>query len=250
MAAEPQLLEALAGPNGGTRLADTLEAFAAATGVPGSGSANAVTGAFAAALVTAVAAKTVTRADESRYRPISDAATRVAARGRVFIDELLILAEEDAKAFAPVIAWRKKAKTLQDHYKQDQAVRKEIAATKPATVIPLKIAAICLEIAQDATLMLQQGFIPARGESFSALLTALASAEGAIYVARLNITTVSKKITTLDDPGYERPWLKLILQRTDELDVRIAACRDRLGEIRAKERAEAPKVVLKRRRRS
>lgn len=252
MAAEPQLIPALAGPNGGTGLVDTLDAFAAASEVPGSGSANAVTAAIAAALIVSVAEKTALHADEPRYRSVSDDATRVARRGRSLVRELLILANDDAEAFAPVIAWRRKAKTLRasDHYDHDQALRKEIAATKPATEIPLNIAAISLEIAEDAILMLQHGFRPARGESFSALLAALASAEGAIYVARLNVATVSKKITTLDDPGYERPWLKLILGRTEELDVRLTAYRHRADAIRDKEHAEAQKSIPKRKPRS
>ena len=245
MAAEPQTIPALVPTSGGTSLVDTVEAFAAGLEVPGSGSANAITAALAAALVASVAAKTAAHADKPRYRPISDDAERVARRGRVLSRELLVLAEEDAKAFAPVIAWRRKAQTLREHYDQDQALRKEIAATKPATEIPMRIAVISLEVADHAILMFQHGFRPARGESFSALLSAVASAEGAIYVARLNVETVSKKITTLDDPRYERPWLKLILQRTDELNTRIAAYRDRVSTIRDHDRTQAPTPTRK-----
>jgi methenyltetrahydrofolate cyclohydrolase len=243
MAAEPQLIPALATPSGGSSLAEVVGAFAAVSGVPGSGSANAVTAAIAAALVSSVAAKTVEHAGEPRYRPVSNDAKKAVDRGKHLSNELLILADEDAKAFAPIIALRRKAKSLRERYDLDQAVRKEIAATKPATEIPLKIAQLAFEVADHAAVMLQHGFSAARGESFSALLAALASAEGALYVARMNIMAVSRKITTLDDPGYERPWLKLILRRTEELEARLLGYRDRVAAIREKERAESQKAL-------
>ncbi len=105
---------------------------------------------------------------------------------------------------------RRAAKTLLEKYQQDLALRSEIGATKPATNIPLEIAAIAIEVADKAILMIERGFAGARGESYSALLIALASADGAIYVARLNIQTIARKVKTLNDPGYERPWLRLI----------------------------------------
>jgi formiminotetrahydrofolate cyclodeaminase len=219
-------------PNGSTTLAETLEMFAAGNAVPGSGSANALMGALGAALLASVAAKTLEHAKEPRYRPISTAAQDITRWARGWLRELLELVDEDAKAFAPVVALRRQGTDLLDQYNQDQALRKEIDATKPATEIPLRIAEIAIAIAEKAIVMIESGFEPARGESHSALLASLASADGGVYVAHMNIRSVSRKIEKLNDRRYERPWLRKVTTRATELEARTAAQRERERSLR------------------
>jgi len=80
--------------------------------------------------------------------------------------------------------------------------------------------------------MVERGYATARGESYSALVGALAAADGAIYVARVNISDVNKKIESLNDPGYERPWLRRMNRQVKELAERYVAARSREQEIR------------------
>jgi len=120
MAASSQKLP-MSLPSGETSLAEALESFAAGQPSPGSGSANALIGAVAAALTASVAKKTVQHADTPRYRPISDRARGIANRATKWSRELLRYFEEDAAAFRNVVAIRLKADTLSEKYLIDQA---------------------------------------------------------------------------------------------------------------------------------
>lgn len=219
-------------PSGDTSLAEALERFGAGKAIPGSGSANALVGAIAAALTSSVAAKTYEHRDSPRYRPVSDAARDIVSRGRKWSRELLDLMEQDATAFGEVIAIRLRAKNLIEQYARDQALRKEIGATKPATEIPLRVAVITLDVAERAIVMVGRGFVAARGESYSALGAALAAADGSISVARMNLKTVRTKVNKLYDPGYERPWIRRITKSLDQLAVRWISLHAREQELR------------------
>jgi formiminotetrahydrofolate cyclodeaminase len=234
MAANPPPLSSLVLPNRDTSLAAAIDAFASGHEVPGSGSANALVAALAAALIASVAEKTYARQELTKYRPISDAAKRIASRAKTRSHKLLELVDEDARAFAPVIALRREAKTLRDEYQQDQSIRTEIAATKPATEIPIEIAVVCIELLEDGFLMLDRGFAPAKGESYSAITALIAAADGALFVATLNVNTITNKAATLSDPGYEHPWLKSTKRSIKELRQRVSSYANRIESAREK----------------
>lgn len=227
-------------PDGGTSLAETLRAFSAGWEVPGSGSAAALHAALAAAVVSSVATKTYEHRDELSYRASSRTVEVIARRAAAWSRELLELVTEDARAFAPVIAIRREAKTLREKYDQDQALRREIAATKPATEIPIRIASIALRVADDGIFLVERGFVAARGESQSGLLSALAAADSAIYVARLNIGALGKKIVRLNDPGYEKPWLRQVTKKANDLSKMSTGSHKRERVLRARYQGAQP----------
>lgn len=194
---------------GRLRLIDLLNEFAAGKEVPGSGCANALTAAIAACLTASVAAKTH-RSDALSYIHVKQTAVDTERRARKIAERLARLLEDDSAAFAPVVALRRETGKAIDKILQDDARRKEVAALKPATEIPLEIARLAVETGQLALTMLDSGFQPARGESYTALLQSIAAVDGAMFVARLNLLTVKRRIEKLNDPLLEADWIKRI----------------------------------------
>lgn len=199
-----------------TTLGEVLDSYAAGQEVPGSGSAVALAGALGAALVISVAKMTL-KSDRPQYLPVKQLAEDAVRRCEKAREELQELADRDLHVFPPVIAIRREAKTLTDKYQQDQAVRREIGATKPATELPLRVAEILIEIGQFAAAMARQGFQPANGESYAALANSISTIESALYVARMNVLSIQKKVLALNDPELEREWLERMKRRIGEL---------------------------------
>lgn len=182
---------------------------------------------MAACLTASVAIKTH-KSGQIKYVPVQQTARDVERRAKRAAERLLDLVDADSAAFAPVIALRRETGRIDDPLRQDASVRAEVAALKPATEIPLQIAALAGEVGDLALLMLDSGFAPARGESYTALAQAIAAIDGAIYVAQLNIKTVRRRVATLNDPALEADWL----YRTAR-DVRVQRARWR--ELRVRE---------------
>jgi formiminotetrahydrofolate cyclodeaminase len=219
-------------------VAQILDPFAAGQPTPGSGSANAFIAALAAALTASVAKKTL-RGNKLAYRTFEQLATDVSARSDKLRIELMEIMDLDARAFATVVEFRLKAATEIEKYRQDQARRGEIKALKPATEIPLRIVEIAISIGNMAISMLDQGFRPAQGESYTALTGAIAATDGALCVARLNVQTVQQRVTTLNNPKLEAFWLKSILARIQVL--RIASRPLRTRETRFRRQSQRTK---------
>jgi formiminotetrahydrofolate cyclodeaminase len=149
---------------------DLLDLFAAGKNVPGAGSAAALQGAIAGSLLQAVA----------RYSLKSDArAEGLLSEARERSERLRKAVDEDAAAF-------------QDFWRS----RTSEALTK-ATEIPLAIARDCAALAAMGLELHEKGFKNARGESAAAAWGALAAAETALYVARLNQVSRAEEIRSL-----------------------------------------------------
>jgi len=125
--------------------------------------------------------------------------------------------EEDSAAFAPVIAIRRRTGRVDDPIIQDAALRSEVAALKPATEIPLQVARLAVQVGELALIMLDSGFAPARGESYSALAQTIAALDGAIFVAQLNVKTARQRIAKLNDPDLEAHWIARMVREIREL---------------------------------
>ena len=65
--------------------------------------------------------------------------------------------------------------------------------------------------------MLDSGFAPARGESYTALAQAIAALDGSIFVAQLNIKTVRQRIAKLNDPALEADWMTRMIRDLRQL---------------------------------
>jgi formiminotetrahydrofolate cyclodeaminase len=195
---------------------DLLRSFAAGKEVPGSGSANALAAALATCLTTSVAIKTH-QAQGTRYVQVQQSARDIERRANRLFERLLDLIDADSAAFAPVIAIRRRTGRVDEAIKQDEALRAEVAALKPATEIPLEIARLAIDAGELALSMLDSGFVPARGESYTALGQAVAAVDGAIFVAQLNIKTIRRRVAKLNDPELEAAWLTRMVRDIRDL---------------------------------
>ncbi|HEX5716829.1 MAG TPA: cyclodeaminase/cyclohydrolase family protein [Thermoanaerobaculia bacterium] len=144
---------------------DLLDLFAAGKNVPGAGSAAALQGALAGSLLQAVA-------KYSRNEGLLNEARERSERLRKAVDE-------DAAAFQEF--W--KSRTSE--------------ALARATEIPLAIVRDCAALAAMGLDLHEKGFKNARGESAAAAWGALAAAEMALYVARLNLGSSNEEVRSL-----------------------------------------------------
>lgn len=149
--------------------ADLLEAFAAGTNTPGAGSAAALTGAVAGSLLQAAARYAIKAAGRRGGSDFLERAEALLDEARERSRRLSLAVDEDIAAFEQY--WQ--ART-------DEALR-------PAIDVPLGIAHECRALAAIGLELYDRGSRSARGETATALLSAVASGEAAVSIARLNL---------------------------------------------------------------
>jgi len=249
--ANVELVESEEAPTGlaNRALVDVLNDFAAGKPVPGSGSANALVAAIAACLAASVAVKTQVSSD-LKYINVTQTAADVERRSRFLAAELVKLLEDDSRVFAKVVAIRRDTGRQVDRILQDDAMRREIAALKPAIIIPISIANRALEVGQLSVVMLDSGFTPARGESYSALIQSIAAMDGSLFVARLNLRTIRTKAAKLNDPLLELPWVEARLREIGQIRESMVELRLREQLARKASEMEPPRLTSSRRKRS
>jgi formiminotetrahydrofolate cyclodeaminase len=236
LVAKPKESETLRSGLGPRALGDVLHDFAAGEAVPGSGSANALIAALGACLTASVAVKTH-RSIDLKYITVKQTAVDVERQARFLSSELAKLFDDDSAVFAEVVAIRRDTGRSVDPVLQDDAMRKEIGALKPATDIPISIAKRALEVGRLSVKMLDTGFTPARGESYTALIQSIAAIDGALFVARMNLRTIRAKTAKLNDPLLELPWVNARLREIG--DIRESMVDLRLREQLARKDSEA-----------
>jgi formiminotetrahydrofolate cyclodeaminase len=156
---------------------DLLGRFAAGRNTPGAGSAAALSGAVAGALLVTVASHTIQAGRSGQrsatYEPFRERAEalRVAATERSRL--LRGAVDEDAAAFERF--WKERT---------DETLRH-------ATEVPIQIAEHCLALAEIGIELYDRGFRNARGEAAAAVLSAVAQGEAAAYCAALNLQFAS-----------------------------------------------------------
>jgi formiminotetrahydrofolate cyclodeaminase len=181
---------------------ELLEAFAAGKNTPGAGSAAALNGAVAGSLIQAAAHYAIRAAGkEGAGSGFLERAGAILEEARERSRRLSLAVDEDAAAFQQY--WRDRT---------DEALRQ-------ATDVPLGIAEECAALAEVGTELYDKGFKNARGETGTAVLTAVASGEAALYIARLNLGAAR-------EPSWTGSWKE-----------RIQALRLRLKEARRQIRA-------------
>lgn len=161
---------------------ELIERLATSDPVPGGGSASALSGAMAAALVHMVVELTTGRPTatdhEDELRQIGDAA--VAAQS-----DLLRLAELDAAAYAAVVAARRLPRQTN---LERQAREVQIGtATREATMVPLETVQRAAEVLELVERIAPIGNRNAVSDAGVAALLAAASMRGAAFNVRINV---------------------------------------------------------------
>ncbi len=164
--------------------------LASADPTPGGGSAAALGGAVAAALVEMVARLSLGRADladaEPLFRQIAEASAELRA-------DLLSAVDNDAAAYTEVVDARRLPRTTDDEKALRQlAVR---AASHRATEIPLRVVHLAAEVLELAARIAPMGNVHAVSDAGVAALLASAALRGAALNVRINLPSLGP-----DDP--------------------------------------------------
>jgi formiminotetrahydrofolate cyclodeaminase len=167
-------------------LARFLDRLASAEPTPGGGSAAAIAGAMAAALLAMVSRLTKTNQEGATI----DAVATEMDKGRA---TLLDLAAKDAQAFDDVMRAMRMAKDTDEQRRARQHAIQQ--ALIEAAAVPLAVAAHGLEVLKRAVLVARRGNVNAISDVGVAALLAYAAVHGAILNVRINLAGIK-------DAGY------------------------------------------------
>jgi formiminotetrahydrofolate cyclodeaminase len=164
--------------------------LASADPTPGGGSAAALGGAVAAALVEMVARLSLGRAELADAEPLFRQVAEAAAELR---SDLLSAVDADATAYAEVVEARRLPRvTDEERAIRQVAVR---AASQRATEIPLRVVHLAAEVLELAARIAPLGNVHAVSDAGVAALLASAALRGAALNVRINLPALAP-----DDP--------------------------------------------------
>lgn len=163
-----------------------LDRFASSEPTPGGGSAAALAGAMAAALVEMVASLPRTRSDSAEEREKLDAARAAVSKAGARLRELVDL--DTAGYNAVVAAFRLPKSTDEEKTARRAAIA---AATRGATETPLETVERSVEVLRSAALALAHGNPNAASDVRSAMALARAAIEGGTENVRANLESPS-----------------------------------------------------------
>ena len=174
---------------------------ASESAAPGGGSISACMGAFAAALATMVAnLSSHKRGWDDRWKEFSD----VAEKGQALVDELLVLVDEDTRAFDAIMdVFAMPKGTPEEKAARAAAMEK---ATLNAAAVPLRTMEAALKALPLALEMARKGNPASASDAGVAALAAVAGIQGARLNVRINAAG-------LEDKTPAEP----LLRRADEI---------------------------------
>lgn len=168
------------------RIRDFLEALASAEPTPGGGSAAALSGALAAALVSMVCNLTL---GKKGYEAVQGEMETIRMRSEALRGELICLLEADMRAYQCVMAtYRLPRRTAEEKAAREAALQKALVE---ATEVPLAIAQACAEVMELALPAAQKGNRWAASDAGVAALLAEAALHGALLNVRTNLGGLS-----------------------------------------------------------
>ena len=161
---------------------DFVEQLASGSPTPGGGSASALAGAMAAAMVEMAANLTVGR---EKFRDVEQELKIVLGRAGELREQMLAAVEEDTDAYDEVSAAYKLPKDADEEKAARTAAIQE--ALKGATEVPMRVAKAAMETYQLAQIAMEKANPNVASDARVALLLAEAAREGARANVDINL---------------------------------------------------------------
>lgn len=188
-------------------LREFLDRLASADPTPGGGSASAVAGAMAAALLAMVARISQRKAaDAEVFLRSADQADRVR-------ETLMALASDDAAAFDAVRAAMRLPRTNEDEKRVRQAEVQH--ALLEAADVPLRAAREILKALQLSSALARTGAAAALSDVAAGALLGYAALNGALYNVRINLASIT-----------DQAYVATVRSEVRQLNEASAAARD------------------------
>ncbi len=198
-------------------LGEFSEVLASAEPVPGGGSASAVAGSMAAALLAMVSRLSSGRPKYEAFAATHERALKVgeAARAR-----LLYLADEDAREYAAFGAARKMPRETEDEQRaRDEATR---VAARGASEVPLAVLRECARVVYEVEAMAGRSNLNAASDLEVAARLATAAARGAAANVMINLPMVG-------DESYSGGMSAEVADLLENIDRATAATSERVA---------------------
>lgn len=164
---------------------ELLRRFGAGSHKPGSGSASSLLGLLAGHLLLTVCK--LTRSKEHYSNVHNQMFERVAQLERV-IALLEVAFARDATVIHDVVTTRQRRDRATDPEEKQRLGDEARDRLRVATDLPLEICEHCITIGEVGLYIFDSGFRAARGDSGTAISTAVAGAQSALFIAYLNLT--------------------------------------------------------------
>ena len=200
-------------PFASSTLGDFLARLASAEPTPGGGSASAVAGSMAAALVSMVASLSAGR---PKYAPYTSTLERAGAVGDDTRRRLLELADKDSRAYDGFAAAMKLPRQTPSEIAERQAAIQ--AAARAATEVPMAIVQVCRTVAAELESLAGRSNTNASSDLLVGALLTDAAARGAAANVFINLPSVG-------DPEFEDHALR-------EVTTALALIEDLAAQVR------------------
>lgn len=197
------------------KVAEFLKELARGSPSPGGGSASALAGALAAALVAMVANLTL---GKERYKNVEDELKQVSRKAASLQGRMTSLVDEDSQAFdALLAALRLPQGSVEAKGKREVEIQR---ATKRAAEVPLELARRSAEVVNLAEVVVEKGNVNAISDGGVAALLGEAAFRGGVYNVRINLSS-------LTDEAYK----KAVEQELGALEEQMASLKNRVAQL-------------------
>lgn len=177
---------------------------------PGGGSVSALSGALSAALVSMVANLTF---GKKGYEEITPEMEEISRKAQELKDTLLRIIDEDTKAFNNVMAALSLPKKTEEEKRiRDEAIEK---ANKEATLVPLKVMDLSIELIDIASKVAEKGNKNALSDAGCALLQARSSCQGAYFNVLINLQGIKDEDFKREVSSKAKDILDRVLRETE-----------------------------------